>query len=400
MIKEYKKSKYNIFDLYYFFITGIIIIKLFVPEIRLGVTASFIICLYIFQYYRKYTLLFKNSINSLVLLYILYNTITLLWYSISGLPLSVFIREWSNSILPVFFFHFAYASHKERANFYKTTLYALAFSFALGFVFFLWQPYFYRFFLSTIDGVGTNIISTSTFYRSLFGLTATGSLGVIGFILSSREILSSDGTRGKTLAIFFILATILTLRRSALVVLAFSYIAIHYIGYIKYNFLKKRYLLLEIMTVFLVITALTSYLSSDYFSDIIERASSISQAIEERSSSWVDGLKHGNLIIGTGLGAFGHKSVGYNVNAIPDGNYFKMLAEVGVIGTLLFLSIIISSLIKGIKNLRSNYIEIFIIITFCLQAIGSNVFSFQILAPIFWYSVGRLAIKKIKQSNI
>lgn len=132
---------------------------------------------------------------------------------------------------------------------------------------------------------------------------------------------------------------------------------------------------------------------SDFFANLIQRGSMISEAINERSDNWFDAFKHGNLIIGGGLGAFGQKVLGYSKIIIADGNYFKMLAEIGAIGILLFLTIIISSLVKGFKDLRNNYLEIGIVIGISIQAIGSNIFTYQIVIPIFWYAVGRLATK-------
>ena len=47
------------------------------------------------------------------------------------------------------------------------------------------------------------------------------------------------------------------------------------------------------------------------------------------------------------------------------------------------------AIFKGMRNIHKYYLEIGIIGVFMFQAIGSNVFAFQILAPIFWYSVGQ-----------
>jgi riboflavin transporter FmnP len=120
----------------------------------------------------------------------------------------------------------------------------------------------------------------------------------------------------------------------------------------------------------------------------------ISEAIGERRGNWLDAFKGGNIIWGGGLGAFGHKVLEYSKVVIADGNYFKMIAEVGIIGTFIFIAIVIRSLIAGFKDFRNKYLEIGIVMGLAIQAIGSNILTYQIIVPIFWYAVGRLANKK------
>ena len=101
-----------------------------------------------------------------------------------------------------------------------------------------------------------------------------------------------------------------------------------------------------------------------------------------------------NLLTGDGLGRYSHKAVEYSDKFISDGNYFRMIAEIGILGFLIFTLIIITSLFKGYRNFKEKYIELGIIVIICMQAVGSNVFAFQLIAPIFWYSIGRCSILK------
>lgn len=390
-------KKHKILDFYYLIIIGLYVISMFIPGIRIGVIASVLISLFIFKYFRLNSYYFKNLIDILVFAYILYNLISFIWFLFSGVPVSVFIREYSNSILPIFFYYFAKTVNKQNNNFYHYTLKAIAICFVLGFILFIKQPYFYRYFLSNIDAVGTNILSTSQFYRSLIGVTATGSLGVIGTLISLSEIIESKGRKGKITLIICVIAVLLTFRRSALFVLLISLIGFHYLSYFKYNLLRKRYLLIEILIILLIALLISNDNEyKDLFFELYNRLLMLSDAVGERSGNWLKGLKYGNLIIGSGLGVFGHKVVQYSNRYIPDGNYIRMLAEIGIIGALIFISIVVGSILKGLKNLKENYLEIGIIIILSLQAIGSDIFSFQLIAPIFWFSIGRCQIKIIE----
>ena len=230
------------------------------------------------------------------------------------------------------------------------------------------------------------------FFQSLFGLTATGVLGFVGFLISSHIIFTSNARKGKIALVICLVATILTFRRSSLFVLALSILLMHFIGYFRYGFIKRRYLVIEAFFLYGVyIYVAENY--GDFFANLIERGAMISEAFNERSGTWNFAFDYGNLIIGDGLGTFGHKAIGYSKVLIPDGNYFKIFAEIGTIGTFLFFLIIVRSLVLGFKSFRNKYLELGIVFGLSLIAIGSNVFSYQSITPIFWYTIGRLSIK-------
>lgn len=367
---------------------------MFFPIIRTGVVASALICLLTIEYYTKNHLAFRNTTDILVLIYVIYNTISFTLFSLTGLPKSVFVQEYSSSILPIVFYYFAKNERKNNYNFYKITLYAILVSLIIGVIFFVKQPYFYRGYLSHKNGGGTSILSNTQFFRGLFGATVTGSIGAIGVLISSFYILESNGRKGKIALLICLAAALLTFRRSAMYVSLLAILGIHYIGYFKYNFIKKRYLIVELLFVLLIVLYINSKIPF-LFETINDRLIMLSNAFDQRTGNWLEGLKYGNIIIGSGLGRFSHKALPYTNEIIADGNYIRMIAEIGIVGTSMFVVIIFGSLVKGLKNLHTNYLEIGIVFALCLQAIGSNIFSFQELAPIFWYSLGRLQLRSV-----
>jgi hypothetical protein len=397
MIDVFKFLKKNkIYEFYNLIILFIILIQLFfIPSIRLGVITSIVILYVLFNTINKHDILRNTFINKLVLAYLFYNTISLFWFVFSGIPVSVFFAEWSNSILPIFFFYVANKKNKFDFGFYNITLFAIIISFILGFYLWMTLPPLYRLFMDTTEGPGTDMF----FFQSLYGLTATGAMSVIGFLISARLVLSSKGRKGKIVMLICIIAAILTFRRSSMLVLFMSLIGIHYIGYIKYNFLKKRHFLLETLFIFLIIY----YFTKDYgefFENIIERSSMISEAFSERSGTWNYAFQDLTFIFGKGLGSTGHKAIGYTKTLIADGNYFKMIAEIGIFGVLVFFAIIITTLTNGLKDLKSKYLELGIVLSMCLIGIGSNIFVYQSIVPIFWYSVGRISYRSGNQDKV
>jgi hypothetical protein len=378
-------SSYKLYEYFYIIVVVVILFQLYIPQIRLGVITSVIILMLMYKNIKRHSLLYNSSINKLVLFYILYNSISILWFLFKGFPVSVFFAEWTNSILPVFFFYFSYPFKKQEDNFYRLTLLALIFSFIIGFTLWIMELPLYRAFMDVTEGPGTDLL----FFQSLFGLTATGALGFVAFLISFQIIFKSKGKHGKIALLVSLVSTVLTFRRSALFVLIMSILVMHFLGFFRYSFVKKRYLLLE-LAFFYCVVLLISYNFDDFFTNLFERVSMLAEAFDERKGNNTVAFSQGNFLIGGGLGAFGHKVVPYSKVVIADGNYYKMYAELGIIGVFVFLSILLSTVFKGIQDLKNTYLEMGIVLGLSMMAIGSNIFEYQIIAPIFWYSVGRI----------
>jgi len=385
MLKSFKKDR--IYEYYYLIILFVILAQLFfIPSIRLGVVTSVIILLVLYNKINRHDLLRNTFINKLVLAYIFYNSFSIVLYIFSEIPLSVFFAEWSNSILPIFFFYLPSKGKTESFRFYNITLLVLIISFIIGFYLWLNESELYFNFMQTTEGAGTDLY----FFQSLYGITATGAFGVIGFLLSSGMVLRSNGRSGKIAMLICLFVTILTFRRASLVALFIAIILIHYIAYIKFNFLNKWYFIIEIIFGFLIYKY---YLSKyDVFlENFVQRTSEISQGISERSFTWLFAFQDLSFILGKGLGSVGHKAIGLSTKLISDGNFFKMIAEIGIFGSFIFFMILISSLYKGFKEIKNNYLDIGIIFCVSLIGIGSNIFTYQSVVPIFWYAIGRLS---------
>lgn len=385
MLKSFKKEK--IYEYYYLIILFVILAQLFfIPSIRLGVVTSVIILLVLYSTINRHDILRNSDINKLVLAYLFYNTCSVLLYVFSGIPLSVFFAEWSNSILPIFFFYLSGKEKTESFKFYNITLIVLIISFITGFYLWMNDSEKYKIFMDTTEGPGTGL----DFFQSLYGLTATGTFGVVGFLISSSLALRSNGKKGKIAMIICLVATILTFRRGSMFSLFIAFFILHYIAFIKFNFLKKRYFIVEILFIYIIY----KYFLSEYvvlLENIVERSSEISQAVGERSFTWTYVFQDLTFIFGKGLGSVGHKSIGFSKILIADGNYFKMIGEIGIFGTFIFFAILILSFWNGFKDLKNKYLDLGIIFCICLIAIGSNIFTFQSIAPIFWFAIGRIS---------
>lgn len=388
--------KNRLFEYYYLIIFCVILLQLYVlPGIRLGVVTSLVILFVIFKTVNILDLIRSTVINKLVLGYLVYNTASLICYIFSEIPLNVYFAEWSNSILPMFFFYFSFKEKANNFKFYYITLCILIISFLLGYYLWTNDSEEYKIFMETTEGPGTGI----DFFQSLYGLTATGTFGVIGFLISAHIVLNSHGKHGKIAMVICILATVFTFRRGSMASLFIAFIVLHFVGYFKFNFIKVRYFFVEI---FFVVFIYKYYLKdfNFFFESLIERSSMISEAVGERSFTWAVAFQDWSFIFGKGLGSIGHKSIGFSKVLIADGNYFKMIGEIGIFGTLLFLLILIASFWNGIVDFKNKFLDVGIVFCICLIGVGSNILTFQSIAPIFWFAIGRLANSNWSKSEL
>lgn len=363
----------------------VILIQLYLwPSMRLGLVTSILIIIFLFFNLQIKNLLKNSHINKCVLLYLSYNTLSLVYYMLNGLPISVFFREWSNSILPLFFFYLAQNRKGKPDEFYKLTNGSVLLAVVLGFYLWTSNSELYNEFLDTVEGKGTG----REYFHSLFGLTATGLFGVIGFLISSKDLEKNKKILNFTMMIVFSIAVILTFRRIAIAILLFVFIVYHFLLYRELKAVHLIFIAIEILLLILTGTIFVDYFIKSYnFSP--DRLLNLSSAIEVRISIWSIAFENYlYLISGIGLGAGGHKALIYNPNIISDGNYFKILLETGVVGLGLFATILISTVVRAARQFSTEFVSLGIVISFAIAAVVSNVFTYQSLAPLFWFAVG------------
>jgi hypothetical protein len=145
-----------------------------------------------------------------------------------------------------------------------------------------------------------------------------------------------------------------------------------------------------ILFVFLIIFSkqLSNYFNSENFIQLQTRFRHISTASEERKYQWIKGINvFSSYPWGVGYGLLTHKGIQSNFGIrVPDGNYFRILGELGVIGFTLFVSILTYAIY--ISHKRRYYIVTALLIIYCIQAIGTNVIDLMYTSYLFWLLIG------------
>ena len=106
-------------DYYYLLVTFGYILTLFVTQMRPGLFATLLMFLVILELVLKRELAIKSILDWLVVSYVVYNLLSIIWLSKNGYPASVYVQEFSNSILPIVFYFVGTSAGIRTKDFYK-----------------------------------------------------------------------------------------------------------------------------------------------------------------------------------------------------------------------------------------------------------------------------------------
>lgn len=214
----------------------------------------------------------------------------------------------------------------------------------------------------------------------------------MGVICSSSFVLSlAYIKKNKYLYMFiFLIGSIMSMQRGSWIMLVVS-------SFI-YLFLSQKLKQLSIRGLFFIVVFICSILyivvnidvdgALSYTDLLLRRFENLGSAGGERDMQWlgvIDAVK--TYPIGFGLGALSHKGVnmGFPLSC-PDGNYFRILGDTGVMGLIIFVFLNVSTIFFLLR--RKQYGCMCALLVFLAQAVGTNVFDLYYSSFIYWFLMG------------
>lgn len=378
---------------------------------RPGVFGAVLMALVLAELVLRKSIRPRGICDMLVIMFFAYQVLSVIWLLAGGYPFSVFANEFVSSTLPMIFY-FAGRSAKERkAVWYRNYVYAMMILGILGVILYAAAPQFYcdwayRWsYISKADAATMRVRM-----HSVTGSTCLSFITVAGMLAGSYFLGGYDGREdgegemdkkrtGRRRVIFSVVAisacllfAIMANQRSGLVAAALVLVYINYLLFFHLDLIPKKYFLYELIAVAAVF-ALICIVRFEFILKFWYRIISLPTAISQRSEQWVAAVNNMySSWTGNGLGANGHRAAGIeDAHVIADGGLVKLYCENGVLGFSIFVFLLIRVLSNGVKNIRTHYAEVGIVIVALLQSIGSNMLAFQICAPVFWFAVGACA---------
>lgn len=110
-----------------------------------------------------------------------------------------------------------------------------------------------------------------------------------------------------------------------------------------------------------------------------------------------------HYLFGEGIGAAGGEARRFGYIGITDGNYTKILVEQGIVGSFLFILLLILSFFRAFKNFKYLSVECCIVGGMMVAFVGSSALIMSMWCPPFWYALGRIwnkeYLKYLKSSD-
>ena len=252
---------------------------------------------------------------------------------------------------------------------------------------------------STIDYYINEIKKGSMVFRlsSVSGSLGLASLLIITIPLSLYNLLRKYNIINLLTLLLMFIASVLTMQRSAWISVFL------YLFLISVYSLKRKQLLIKYSNTLLILSLLLIIVFSYFFSDmigfILMRLSSIqsinANPIAERSLQWLGGIYNFiSVPSGIGIGTVGQSARYLNngeYNLVFDGDYFRILSEVGLVAlffyTWLFCSIFIKILTLYKLSLKS-FTLLLVVLGLSINMIGSDTTEFYFINFLYWMFIG------------
>ena len=329
------------------------------------------------------------------------------WSAVNGMSASVCVGELMTSVLPMIFYYPARFFEGSGKNaFYKKFLWSVFLIGIVGFTFYVLAPQFYIDFLFGKGYISKADVPTSRvrMYTAV-GSTVMGVLSVAAMCVSSHFIFLTKPDNAKhpvrvrvAQAWAFFLSLFLAFmsnQRSAMVAAILVLFYVNFLVFFVFRMFDKKLFYAECVGAAAIVLALVT-IGHGAFMKVYYRLVSLPGAIGQRSDQWVGAANNMKSIwLGNGLGANGHRAIGYSEHIIADGGLAKLYVENGLIGTSIFIFLMLLLFKKGFGRntgiLKNCAPELGLIGAMLLTAIGSDTLSFAMTVPIFYFCVGAVA---------
>lgn len=309
------------------------------------------------------------------------------------------------------FYYLGFNQSIENQDYWQKNFIVILFIFALVFLYGIYlhfsRPDYFNLFLERIflndpeTGYKTIYPKFTIYWNSMI----VGVLGVAFFWLNI--LIKNHSLFYRFLfSMIFLTAVVFSTQRGAWLSFLISGLIVLFMTFKSWRPLKYLFYL-SLTGVILLFIPKFLVIESNYeiFIDLLNRLDNIEHALADRSNQFDNFLfLISRYPFGIGLGLLSHKASNLGLSlTTPDGNYYRIFGEIGLLGFISFFILIVFSIYKAYKT-RIIFLFVILVI-FCLQAIGTNVFDLYASSFLFWYIIGfvngynTLSVNKIYSIN-
>ena len=349
--KVSRRDKFICFFLLYVIVIYTFILAAFQENGSWGAIAKVLLLVFfILGFKNKYII--RNSINLLMLTFVLYTMISLgMSFCINTLSIQTVMKEIMYEIMPVLMFVLSLSIEIDKEKVIKTYLLSLLLLIIIGI------PIFFNVSIPGLSQMYSQLKNNAiaTGFGSYIGVIGLGYLCQLSFAILLFDLVKIKGK--PILLVVFFAFSLFTLQRSSMLGIVFAIL----ISFFNTNISRKQrrnYILLlaSIVIAFLLIIngvgshffpyAMNEYIQSG-FQDF-----KLSLVLGDRSDQmliFVEGFV--DILFGQGFGKYSPNNSNAIFN-ISDSSYYRIINELGIIGLTLFLAPFVVIFIKALRKKR------------------------------------------------
>ena len=336
-----------------------------------------------------------SVLDGLVFCFLLYQVVSLVLYLQPNNPagISSYFYGVHLLVLPIFlYFTTARMTEEEQEKLLRFICYLHILLVVSGLLLFVLRPEFYTDYLRE-RLASRNVEEIWEIYsrlNSYMGSTAVGLLSAVTIAL--LPMVKMKKLTKYLLLIIFLLAVLLTQQRGAYVSACVATLF-----FLFYRNFSIRYLMLVVVLSavagYFIVSASFNEVNTllDYTKNRIAVDLLGGGAFGERSDSYQKGWRlWSEFPFGMGLGATtsaADTGGAHPGGQVVDANYMRILCDIGFLGLIFFLAIVLAAVRSGLSCRGGAYLLVVIFI-YCFQATGTNVFDIFYVNHLFWLLLG------------
>lgn len=331
-----------------------------------------------------------NIIDTFFIIYIIYQLCS---YMFSSYRLSLYYYGIKNQIMPMAFYFIGRNILVSDNRFLERMKWPMMFAFVVGLILYFWSPDWYL--ARKISMLGSEASKTRFFevtrLSSFWPWSYAMGYGSLYFILYFTKDILKDKTN-KVMFTCLSVAMLTMFFAQQRVSIAFFILYLFFIT-IYGSISKNQVIVLWTFvgfTVLALIIWIFEYADARFLDYVLNRSIySKGNIIEERFSLFSSFWKLS--IFGEGLGKYGHAALMYKEPSIPDCEYIRLMAELGIVGYLLFFLIYASLLLRAFFLRKFLLFEYCILLFFLAAMIGATPLENVAMQPfLLWYCLGKI----------
>lgn len=349
-----------------------------------------------------------EKIDLLVFLLLLYS-LSSYFFVENTYPLRLYYLGVRSQIIPILFYFMARSEKFKSDDFFENFRAPLFFAMLCGVYFYFFQPGFYvaykasviwNDFNSDISTLSGHILYELTRFSSFWPHSYfMGYSSLFLFMYSSKKIVVDNYYNKLDLACFalsFFCLFFAQQRVSIAFCLAFFLALTVYATIKRLPSVKLLYILWGSAIVFCVgiVFVVMNYLSVDFVEYVLNRSLNYEGNLVGDRISLFDKFIEKLSLLGSGLGCYSHGAIEMGYQGIPDSDYVRVPAELGMFGFASLLGVCFYALFCGAKIFKYAFFEV-CTLCFCFVAmIGAAVWELGTLQPfLYWFCIGHIINK-------